>query len=364
MKAMPDDASCPLAIEYQTTEVNTMAIEALKHDTLPRLTPAVSIVIPVLNETDNVLPLYQSLRASMDQGARTWEAIFVDDGSTDSTFITLKKLHVQDDRVRVLRLRRNFGQTAALAAGFDAARGEAIVSLDGDLQNDPQDIVRLLEKLDEGYDAVSGWRVHRQESFWLRRLPSRVANWLISYTTGLRLHDFGCTLKAYRAELIKELRLYGEMHRFIPALMWGNGARIAELPVRHRARLHGRSKYGISRTLRVLLDLITVKFYLTSLTKPLQFFGLLGMLTSGSGLALCLYLTSVRIFWGQPLADRPFLLLGILLLVIGVQFLCVGILAEIQIRTYHESAGKPTYAVQEILDRSDGHLPVDLLYRT
>lgn len=340
-----------------------MAIEALKHDTLPRLAPAVSIVIPLLNETDNILPLYQSLRASMDQGARTWEVIFVDDGSTDSTFFALKKLHLQDERVRVLRLRRNFGQTAALAAGFDAARGEVIVSLDGDLQNDPRDIVRLLEKLDEGYDAVSGWRVHRQESFWLRRLPSRVANWLISYTTGLHLHDFGCTLKAYRSEFVKELRLYGEMHRFIPALMWGNGARIVELPVRHRARLNGRSKYGISRTVRVLLDLVTVKFYLTSLTKPLQFFGFIGILTSGAGLGMCLYLASLRIFWGQALADRPFLLLGILLLVIGVQFLCVGILAEIQIRTYHESSGKPIYALQEILDRHDDDLPTELRHR-
>jgi hypothetical protein len=191
-----------------------------------------------------------------------------------------------------------------------------------------------------------------------------MANWLISYTTGLRLHDFGCTLKAYRAEFVKELRLYGEMHRFIPALMWGNGARIVELPVRHRARLHGRSKYGISRTLRVLLDLVTVKFYLTSLTKPLQFFGLIGILTSGAGLAMCLYLASLRIIWGQALADRPFLLLGVLLLVIGVQFLCVGILAEIQIRTYHESSGRPIYALQEILDGHDGDLPTELRHGT
>jgi glycosyltransferase involved in cell wall biosynthesis len=327
-----------------------MALEVLKHGMPPCLQPLVSIVIPLLNEGDNIQPLYRRLRAAMEQGDWTWEVIFVDDGSTDTTFKLLEELHRQDDHVRVLRLRRNFGQTAALAAGFDAARGARIVSLDGDLQNDPQDIAQLLKKLDEGYDAVSGWRMHRQESFWLRRLPSRLANWLISQTTGVHLHDYGCTLKAYRAELVKELRLYGEMHRFIPALMWGNGARIAELSVQHWPRLHGQSKYGISRTVRVLLDLITVKFCLTSLTRPLQFFGLIGLVTSGAGVAMCLYLASLRIFWGYPLADRPFLLLGILLVVIGVQFLCVGILAEIQIRTYHESSQKPTYAIREILD--------------
>ena len=286
----------------------------------------------------------------MNQAAYLWEIIFVDDGSTDTTFKLLQDLHREDNHVRVLRFRRNFGQTAALVAGFNAARGTTIVSLDGDLQNDPHDIAILLEKLDEGYDAVSGWRVQRQESFWLRRLPSRLANLLISRTTGVHLHDYGCTLKAYRAEFVKELRLYGEMHRFIPALLWGNGARIAEVPVQHHARLHGRSKYGISRTVRVLLDLIMVKFYLTSLTKPLQFFGVIGLLTSAAGMGTCLYLASLRLFWGYPLADRPFLLLGILLVVIGVQFLCVGILAEIQTRAYHESSQKPTYAIRETLD--------------
>jgi glycosyltransferase involved in cell wall biosynthesis len=333
-----------------------MALEAVKQDSSTPLRPLVSIVIPLLNEADNIPPLYRRLRAAMEQGDSTWEVIFVDDGSTDTTFKLLEELHKQDDRVRVLRLRRNFGQTAALAAGFDAARGARIVSLDGDLQNDPQDIAQLLKKLDEGYDAVSGWRMHRQESFWLRRLPSRMANWLISQTTGVHLHDYGCTLKAYRAELVKELRLYGEMHRFIPALMWGNGARIAELSVRHWPRLHGQSKYGITRTVRVLLDLITVKFCLTSLTRPLQFFGLIGLVTSGAGMAMCLYLASLRLLWGYPLADRPFLLLAILLVVIGVQFLCVGILAEIQIRTYHESSQKPTYAIREILDGHKGRV--------
>lgn len=327
-----------------------MNVSLLSQQARQRSIPYVSVVIPLFNEGENVRPLHRSLRSVMDKSGYVWEVIFVDDGSTDTTFGLLQELYRQDEHVRVLRLRRNFGQTAALAAGFDAARGATIVCLDGDLQNDPQDIARLVEKLDEGYDAVSGWRVHRQESFWLRRLPSRVANWLISQTTGVHLHDYGCTLKAYRAELVKELRLYGEMHRFIPALMWGNGARIAELSVQHRPRLHGRSKYGISRAVRVLLDLITVKFCLTSLTKPLQFFGLIGLVTSGAGMAMCLYLANLRLFWGHPLADRPSLLLGILLVVIGVQFLCVGILAEIQIRTYHESSQRPIYAIREILD--------------
>ena len=327
-----------------------MNISVLSPQLRPKSSPYVSVVIPLFNEGENLRPLYRNLRSEMDETGYTWEVIFVDDGSTDNTFRLLQELHNQDNHVRVLRLRRNYGQTAALAAGFDAARGAAIVSLDGDLQNDPQDIGRLVEKLDEGYDVVSGWRARRQESFWLRRLPSKVANWLISLTTGLRLHDYGCTLKAYRSEIIKELRLYGEMHRFIPALMWGNGARIAELSVQHRPRLHGKSKYGLSRTLRVLLDLVTIKFCLTSLNKPLRFFGLIGLATSGAGLATCVYLATLRIFWGQPLADRPFLLLGVLLVVTGVQFLCVGILAEIQIRTYHESSQKPAYAIREILE--------------
>ena len=328
----------------------SMNISVLSPQPSHKPSPYVSIVIPLFNEGENIRALYRSLRSGMEETGYTWEVILVDDGSTDNTFRLLQELHKQDKHVRVLRLRRNYGQTAALAAGFDAARGATIVSLDGDLQNDPQDIGRLIEKLDEGYDVVSGWRVRRQESFWLRRLPSKVANWLISLTTGLQLHDYGCTLKAYRSEIIKELRLYGEMHRFIPALMWGNGARIAELSVQHRPRLHGKSKYGLSRTLRVLLDLLTIKFCLTSLNKPLRFFGLIGLATSGAGLATCMYLATLRIFWGQPLADRPFLLLGVLLVVTGVQFLCVGILAEIQIRTYHESSQKPVYAVREILD--------------
>jgi glycosyltransferase involved in cell wall biosynthesis len=277
--------------------------------------------------------------------------IFVDDGSTDSTYPVLCDLHAQAKAlVRVLRLRRNFGQTAALSAGFDAARAPVIVSMDGDLQNDPSDIESLLKTLDDGYDVVSGWRVHRQEGFWLRRLPSRLANWLISRITGIHLHDYGCTLKAYRADVVKELRLYGEMHRFIPALIGGNGARIAELPVQHHARRHGRSKYGLSRTLRVIFDLMTVKFWLSFLTRPLQIFGLLGVATGGLGVLICLYLAVLKLGWQEPLAQRPLLMLGVLLLVVGVQFICMGILAEIQTRTYHESSNKPIYTLRDVLD--------------
>lgn len=317
-------------------------------NTVPTL--EVSVVVPLFNEAGNINTLYHALRETMVLTGRTWEVIFIDDGSTDNTFPILRDLHYQDAHVRVLRLRRNFGQTAAMSAGFDAARGSIIVCMDGDLQNDPRDIERLLKTLDDDYDVVSGWRINRQEGFWLRRLPSRVANWLISKITGVHLHDYGCTLKAYRADVVKELRLYGEMHRFIPALIGGNGARITELPVQHHPRRHGYSKYGLSRTVRVIFDLMTVKFWLSFLTRPLQIFGLLGLATGGPGILICTYLALLKLVWGQGLGQRPLLLLGVLLLVIGVQFVCMGILAEVQIRTYHESANKPVYTIREALD--------------
>jgi len=285
----------------------------------------------------------------MKKMGRPWEVIFIDDGSTDGTDKLLKQLYSHEDGVCVVKLRRNFGQTAAMTAGFNHARGDIIVCLDGDLQNDPQDIAQLVNKLDEGYDVVSGWRVNRRDGFWLRTLPSRVANWLISRTTGTYLHDYGCTLKAYRAEMIQELRLYGEMHRFIPALIGGNGARITEIPVNHFARRHGKSKYGISRTVRVLLDLLTVKFMLSFLTKPLQIFGLIGLLSLSIGMMICFYLTMMKFFAGYSLAERPLLLLGIFLALLGVQFICMGILAEIQTRSYHESSKKCIYSIREVL---------------
>ncbi len=265
--------------------------------------PEISVVIPVFNEAGNVLPLYSEIKSALAELGRTWEVIFIDDGSTDGTYSLLKQLHEQGETLRIIRLRRNFGQTAAMAAGFDYARGEIIVALDGDLQNDPADISRLIDKLDEGYDVVSGWRANRQEGFWLRRLPSQVANWLISRTTGTHLHDYGCTLKAYRRELINELRLYGEMHRFIPALLGGNGARVAELPVHHHARRHGNSKYGISRTVRVVLDLLLVKFSLSFMTKPLQIFGLVGLSSFVPGLLICASLV-IGADLLRPLASR------------------------------------------------------------
>ena len=312
--------------------------------------PYISVVIPLFNEVDNVKLVYRSLHAAMDKTGYGWEVIFVDDGSTDGTRDVLRDLHSKEECVRIVELRRNFGQTAAMAAGFDHACGEVIVALDGDLQNDPKDIPRLIDKLEEGYDVVSGWRVNRQDGFWLRRLPSEAANWLISRTTGTYLHDYGCTLKAYRSEVMKHLKLYGEMHRFIPALLGGNGARIAEMPVEHHSRRYGRSKYGISRMVRVLLDLLLVKFSLTFLTKPLQIFGLIGLITFLPGVVICISLVFGRIFLHQTLADRPLFLLGILLTVIGTQFVSLGILAEIQIRTYHESSSKPIYLVRQILN--------------
>jgi glycosyltransferase involved in cell wall biosynthesis len=312
--------------------------------------PSVSIVIPIFNEVDNIQPLYQKLRAAMKPTGYAWEVVFVDDGSTDGSTAVLRKLHAEQAGVRIVELRRNFGQTAAMAAGFDHAEGEIIIAMDGDLQNDPKDIPRLIQKLDEGYDVVSGWRADRQDGFWLRRLPSRMANWLISRTTGTYLHDYGCTLKAYRREIVQELKLYGEMHRFIPALLAGNGARIAELPVIHHPRCYGRSKYGIARTVRVFLDLVLVKFSLSFLTKPLQIFGLIGLLAFVPGAAICAYLVFARIFLAQQLADRPLFLLGILLTMIGTQFVSMGILAEIQTRTYHESSNKPTYLVRGLLE--------------
>lgn len=329
--------------------MSNLSIDAISHSADIKAHPEVSVVIPLFNEVGNVRPLYRELRSTMKALGRSWEVIFVDDGSTDGTDEVLRELYAQEDGICIVKLRRNFGQTAAMTAGFNHAQGEIIVCLDGDLQNDPQDIARLLNKMTEGYDVVSGWRVNRQDGFWLRTLPSRVANWLISRTTGTYLHDYGCTLKVYRADMIRELRLYGEMHRFIPALIGGNGARIAELPVNHSPRRYGKSKYGISRVVRVVLDLLTVKFLLSFLTKPLQVFGLIGLLSLFAGMVICFYLAMMKVFMGYGLAERPLLLLGVFLAIVGVQFVCMGIVAEIQTRSYHESSQKQTYSVREVL---------------
>jgi glycosyltransferase involved in cell wall biosynthesis len=308
----------------------------------------VSIVIPVFNEAENIIPLYHALRSVMQGVGQTWEVIFIDDGSTDTTYRTLEQLHRQDESLRVIRLRRNFGQTAAMVAGLDHARGEVIVTMDGDLQNDPEDIPLLLSKIEEGYDLASGWRVDRQDSL-SRRFPSKLANWLISLTTGLYLHDYGCTLKALRREIASELNLYGEMHRFIPALAASLGAKIIEVPVQHHPRKYGTSKYGIARTVRVLLDLMTVKFLSGYFTRPSHLFGLCGIVAMLGGLCVVGVLGLERIFGQTGLVDRPLLLLGILLTIIGTQFITMGLLGEMVARVYHESQAKPIYAVREIL---------------
>ena len=312
--------------------------------------PELSVVIPLLDEALNVEALCRELTETLDRWGRPFEVILVDDGSTDDTFAILARLHAADPRIRVVRLRRNFGQTAAFTAGFARARGRLIVTADGDLQNDLRDIPRMVDKLEEGYDIVCGWRKARKDAWLSRRLPSILANALISRATGVRLHDYGCSLKIFRAEVVKSLRLYGEMHRFIPAIASEQGVRIAEVVVNHRARQHGQSKYGISRTIRVVLDLATVKFLLSYSTRPLQIFGLVGVLMGGAGAAITGWLGYVRLFGGQSIGDRPLLLLGILLVFTGMQLVTLGLLAEMQARTYHESQNKPTYYIRELLD--------------
>lgn len=315
----------------------------------------ISVVIPVYNEAENIVELWAELSPVLVGIARDYEVIFIDDGSTDDTYTALAELRRADRRVRVIRLRRNFGQTAAIAAGFDHAQGKVIVTMDADLQNDPQDIPRLVRKLDEGYDIVSGWRKHRQDALFTRRLPSRAANRLISFVTGVRLHDLGCTLKAYRREVAQNVNLYGELHRFIPVVASGLGIRIAELPVGHRRRRHGRSRYGaLSRTLPVLLDLLSVKFLLGYSTRPLRFFGTFGFLLVLGGGSTSAYLGVRRIFSGIPMSDGPALMLGLLSVVLGVQLISLGLVAEIMTRLYYEGQGKRIYSVREVMESDVG----------
>jgi glycosyltransferase involved in cell wall biosynthesis len=309
-----------------------------------------SVIIPVFNEEENIESLCREIREALEGLGLEYEILAIDDGSIDDSFTILKRIHEEDHRVRVIRFRRNFGQTAAFAAGFDLAQGKTVITLDADLQNDPADMPRLLAKLEEGYDVVSGWRVERRDPFLTRRLPSMIANWLISEITGVRLHDYGCSLKAYRREVVKNVRLYGELHRFIPALASWMGVQVTEVPVNHRPRKFGQTKYGLSRTIRVLLDLLTVRFLLSYSTRPIQIFGLLGSLFFGIGGLLLAYLGFVRLILQQPIADRPLVLFAILLTMVGVQLVTMGLLGELVVRTYHESQGKPIYAVREILD--------------
>jgi glycosyltransferase involved in cell wall biosynthesis len=309
-------------------------------------TPELSIVVPVYDEQDNVRALCEALVPSLEELGRSFEVILVDDGSRDETYARLVRLAAADERLKLVRLRRNYGQTAAMAAGFDHARGDVIIPMDGDLQNDPADIALLLEKIDEGYDVVSGWRRERKDRF-LRRLPSRMANWLIGRVTGVRLHDYGCTLKAYRAEVVRETRLYGEMHRFLPALAYQAGARITEIPVRHHARVSGRSKYGLGRTFKVLLDLLTVKFLSVWSTKPSYVFGGTGVILCFSGSLFVAWTAYQRLVNGIYVYRQPSLLVGVFLFTIGLNLILLGLLAELIVRTYHESQSKPVYLVRE-----------------
>jgi len=302
------------------------------------------------NESLNVAQLYRELTDTLEAYGRPYEIVAIDDGSTDDTFARLAALQAIDRRLRVLRFRRNFGQTAAFAAGFAHARGRFIVTSDGDLQNDPRDIPGMIDQAERGPDIVAGWRKDRKDAFINRRLPSMIANWIISYSTGVKLHDYGCSLKVFRAEVVKPMKLYGEMHRFLPAIASEMGVTLEERVVNHRARKHGTSNYGISRTIRVILDLMTVKFLISYSTRPLHVFGLLGMVMGMLGAGVCAYLVWVRLFAQQSIGDRPLLLFGILLVFTGVQLVTLGLLAEMQARTYHESQGKPIYVLREILE--------------
>jgi glycosyltransferase involved in cell wall biosynthesis len=307
-----------------------------------------SIVVPVYNEEHSLPRLIEELHAALRSTGRSYEIVLVDDGSTDASASVAREQAREDATLVVVEFRRNFGQTAALQAGFDHAQGRIVATMDGDLQNDPQDIPMMLARLEQGYDLVAGWRKKRQDRLFSRRLPSVLANRLISWTTGVKLHDYGCTLKVMQSEVAKELRLYGEMHRFIPAIASWMGVRIAEVEVNHRARQFGSSKYGIGRTVRVILDLLTVRFIQSYLGRPMQVFGLGGMLSFAAGVAICAYLAFTRVVYGHPLADRPLLLLGVLLIVVGIQLASLGLVADIITRTYFESQKKPAYYVRSV----------------
>ena len=314
---------------------------------------SLSVILPVFNEVANIEAVYSELALAIEQIPGNKQIIFVDDGSSDGTSDLLTKIAERDNQVVVITFRRNFGQTAAMAAGFDYSKGDVVVTMDADLQNDPNDIPSLIEKMEEGYDLVAGWRFDRKDGFVLRRLPSMLANHLISWTTDVKLHDYGCTLKAFRKEVIKSIDLYGEMHRFIPAIASWMGIRLTELKVNHRPRIAGSSKYGISRTVRVVLDLITVKYLLSYSSRPLQLFGLLGLLSGGAGTLITSYLVFIKLFLDQGIGGRPMLIFGIFLMFMGLQFITVGLLGEMQTRIYHETQRKAVYVVRDLMVRGE-----------
>ena len=322
-------------------------------ETAPADEPEVSVFLPVYNEEPNLRPLHAKLDAALRALGRSAEIVYVDDGSTDDSLKILREIAEMDPRVRVVALRRNYGQTAAMAAGIDAARGKVLIPMDADLQNDPADIQRLLDKLDEGYDVVSGWRKNRKDKMVTRKLPSMIANRLISWIGGVPLHDYGCSLKAYRRESLQDVRLYGEMHRFIPIYASWAGARVTEIPVEHHARTMGKSKYGLSRTLKVVFDLMTIKFMASYQTKPIYVFGSFGMLAFAISLLGGLYAVFLKIIHKADFVQTPLPILTIVMFAVGVQFLLMGLLAEMLVRTYHESQAKAIYAVRERLGFRD-----------
>jgi glycosyltransferase involved in cell wall biosynthesis len=314
--------------------------------------PDVSVVVPIKDEVESLTLLLEAISSTLIANELTYEIICVDDGSSDGSAEFLKEQAQIRTDLKAVILRRNYGQTAAMSAGFNYATAKVIVTLDADLQNDPADIPMLLAKLDEGYDLVSGWRQNRQDGALNRLLPSKIANWLIRRATSVYIHDYGCSLKAYRAELVADMNLYGELHRFLPALAYIEGARITEMPVRHHARRFGQSKYGISRTFRVLMDLLTLLFMKKFLTRPMHVFGLLGLISMVAGGSIGIYLTVIKLAFHEDIGNRPLLILAVLLLVTGVQLFCFGLLAELLMRTYHESQGRPIYRVREVVAKN------------
>ena len=334
----------------QTIVEEHISQKAIEADASVIAAPDISVFLPVFNEEPNLRPLHEKLDRALGQLGRTAEIIYVDDGSSDGSLDVLREIATEDSRVRVLALRRNYGQTPAMSAGIDAARGRVLIPMDADLQNDPADIKRLLDKIDEGYEVVSGWRKNRKDPLFTRKIPSMMANWLISKIGGVPLHDYGCSLKAYRRESLADVHLYGEMHRFIPIYASWSGARVAEIPVEHHARTMGKSKYGLSRTIKVVFDLMTIKFMASYQTKPLYIFGYAGLLTFLVSF-LCAVFAFLMKFANWPhhadFIQTPLPVLTMVLLVLGVQFFFMGLLAEMLVRTYHESQAKPVYAVRE-----------------
>ncbi|MBE9043134.1 glycosyltransferase family 2 protein [Pleurocapsales cyanobacterium LEGE 10410] len=310
-----------------------------------------SVVVPIYNEAESIEPLVEAIANAVQKTRLSYEIICVDDGSSDGSTQVLTNLARRRIDLKAVILRRNYGQTPAMAAGFESARGKVIVTLDGDLQNDPTDIPMLLAKLNEGYDLVSGWRKNRQDAALTRLLPSKIANIIIARVTGVKLHDYGCSLKAYRSELVADMNLYGELHRFLPALAYIEGARITEVPVRHHARRFGQSKYGLGRTIRVVMDLLTVYFMKKFLTRPMHVFGLGGVISLATGIAMGLYLTIIKLFFNQNIGDRPLLILAVLLIITGVNLFCFGLVTELLMRTYHESQRRPIYRIRDVFGK-------------